>query len=62
MATLRVPEVVPSPTQDCEKLRDAVQGLSFFSFCYIYIYIYLFQLFGFVCMSLSFYVCESRKC
>jgi annexin A13 len=40
MATLRVPEVVPSPTQDCEKLRDAVQGLSFFSFCYIYIYIY----------------------
>lgn len=27
MATLRVPEVVPSPTQDCEKLRDAVQGL-----------------------------------
>ncbi|KAJ6392869.1 hypothetical protein OIU77_022366 [Salix suchowensis] len=27
MATLRVPEVVPSPTQDCEKLREAVQGL-----------------------------------
>jgi len=59
MATLRVPEVVPSPTQDCEKLRDAVQGLSFFSFCYIYIYI---SLFGFACMSLSFYVYESRKC
>jgi len=57
MATLRVPEVVPSPTQDCEKLRDAVQGLSFFSFCYIYI-----SLFGFACMSLSFYVYESRKC
>ncbi|CAK7336561.1 unnamed protein product [Dovyalis caffra] len=27
MATLRVPEVDPSPTQDCEKLREAVQGL-----------------------------------
>jgi hypothetical protein len=48
MATLRVPEVVPSPTQDCEKLRDAVQGLSFFSFCYIYIYIYIY-----ICMYVS---------
>lgn len=61
MATLRVPEVVPSPTQDCEKLRDAVQGLSFFSFGYVYIYISI-SLFVFACMSLSFYVYESRKC
>ncbi|OAY53469.1 annexin D3 [Manihot esculenta] len=27
MATLRVPDVEPSPTQDCERLRNAVQGL-----------------------------------
>jgi hypothetical protein len=56
MATLRVPEVVPSPTQDCEKLRDAVQGLSFFSFCYIYIYLFIsafwvcLHVFKFLCM------------
>ncbi|KAJ9190589.1 hypothetical protein P3X46_001774 [Hevea brasiliensis] len=27
MATLKVPDAVPSPTQDCERLRNAVQGL-----------------------------------
>ncbi|KAJ7982331.1 Annexin [Quillaja saponaria] len=27
MATLKVPEVVPSPTEDCERLRKAFQGL-----------------------------------
>lgn len=28
MASLKVPEVVPSPTQDSQRLRKAVQGLS----------------------------------
>ena len=57
MATLRVPEVVPSPTQDCEKLRDAVQGLSFFSFCYIYIYIYIFISAFWVCLHVFKFLC-----
>lgn len=28
MATLRVPEAVPSPEQDCERLHKAFQGPS----------------------------------
>ena len=59
MATLRVPEVVPSPTQDCEKLRDAVQGLSFFSFSYIYIYIYIYLFISafWVCLHVFKFLC-----
>lgn len=60
MATLRVPELVPSPAQDSERLKQAFDGSSLslslsslfhfliLMYIYMYIYFYIFLIEGFV--------------
>lgn len=42
MGTLRVPDVIPSPTQDCERLHKAFKGFSFYPSQYICLSVYVY--------------------
>lgn len=38
METLRIPEIVPSPSQDCERLSKAFQGLYVFLISFFFFF------------------------